>query len=191
MASAAIPMVFPSVSIKQQYFGDGSIHQLSPLSPAIHLGAERVFIVGVEQPKEPMHAKENNPHPPTSSSIAGHLLDSIFSDTLQSDIERTKRINQTLSLLPEDVRKEQSNLKNIDTLLINPSHDFNAMAVNYFDELPFSIKLLLRSIGITNDSESSIVSYLLFDKKYCKKLIKLGYEDAMEKEQAIRNFLSL
>jgi len=190
MASAAIPMVFPSVNIKRQHFGDGSVHQLSPLSPAIHLGAERIFIVGVEQPKEPIHAKENNPHPPTSSSIAGHLLDSIFSDTLQSDIERAERINKTLSLIPENVR-EQSDLKNIDTLLINPSHDFNAMAVNYFDQLPLSIKLLLRSIGITNDSESSIISYLLFDKKYCKQLIKLGYKDAMEKETAIRDFLSL
>ena len=191
MASAAIPMVFPSVNIKKQHFGDGSVHQLSPLSPAIHLGAERIFIVGVEQPKEPMHAKENNPHPPTSSSIAGHLLDSIFSDTLQSDIERAQRINKTLDLIPDKVRKEQSGLKNIDTLLINPSHDFNAMAVEYFDELPLSIKLLLRSIGITNDSESSIISYLLFDKKYCKQLIKLGYEDAMEKETVIREFLNL
>jgi len=191
MASAAIPMVFPSINIKRQYFGDGSIHQLSPLSPAIHLGAERIFIVGVEQPKEPMHANENNPHPPTTSSVAGHLLDSIFSDTLQSDIERTQRINETIALIPEDIRKEQSGLKNIDTLLINPSHDFNAMAVKYFDELPLSIKILLRTMGITNDSESSITSYLLFDKNYCKELIKLGYEDAMEKEASIRSFLSL
>lgn len=191
MASAAIPMVFPSINIKRQHFGDGSIHQLSPLSPAIHLGAERIFIVGVEQPKEPIHAKENNPHPPTTSSVAGHLLDSIFSDTLQSDIERTKRINETVSLIPDQIRKEKSGLKKIDTLLINPSHDFNAMAVEYFDELPLSIKILLRAMGITNDSESSITSYLLFEKNYCKELIKLGYKDAMEKETSIRSFLSL
>ncbi|WP_077338562.1 patatin-like phospholipase family protein [Pseudocolwellia agarivorans] len=191
MASAAIPMVFPSINIKRQHFGDGSIHQLSPLSPAIHLGAERIFIVGVEQPTEPVYANENNPHPPTASSVAGHLLDSIFSDTLQSDIERAKRINETIALIPEDVRKEKSGLKKIDTLLLNPSHDFNAMAIEYFDELPLSIKILLRSIGITNDSESSIISYLLFEKNYCKQLIKLGFEDAMEKETSIRGFLSL
>lgn len=191
MASAAIPMVFPSVNIKKNHLGDGSIHQLSPLSPAVHLGADRIFIVGVEQPKEPIHKNENNPHPPTASSVAGHLLDSIFSDTLQSDIERAQRINETIALIPDDIRKEQSGLKKIDTLLINPSHDFNAMAVEYFEELPLSIKLLLRSIGITNDSESSIVSYLLFEKKYCQQLIKLGYEDALEKESAIRSFLNL
>jgi len=191
MASAAIPMVFPSINIKRQHFGDGSIHQLSPLSPAVHLGAERIFIVGVEQPVEPIHANENNPHPPTTSSIAGHLLDSIFSDTLQSDIERAERINKTIALSPDGPQKNELGLKKIDTLLINPSHDFNSMAVEYFDELPLSIKILLRSIGITNDSESSLVSYLLFDKKYCKQLIKLGYEDAMEKEKVIRDFLSL
>jgi len=191
MASAAIPMVFPSINIKRQHFGDGSIHQLSPLSPAVHLGAERIFIVGVEQPVEPIHANENNPHPPTTSSIAGHLLDSIFSDTLQSDIERAERINKTIALSPDGPQKNELGLKKIDTLLINPSHDFNSMAVEYFDELPLSIKILLRSIGITNDSESSLVSYLLFDKKYCKQLIKLGYEDAMEKETVIRDFLSL
>jgi len=191
MASAAIPMVFPSIKVKRQHFGDGSIHQLSPLSPAIHLGADRIFIVGVEQPTELVYANENNPHPPTASSVAGHLLDSIFSDTLQSDIERARRINETIALIPEDVRKAKTGLKKIDTLLLNPSHDFNAMAIEYFDELPLSIKLLLRSIGITNDSESSIISYLLFEKNYCKQLIKLGFEDAMEKEIAIRDFLTL
>ena len=191
MASAAIPMVFPSIKIRRQHFGDGSIHQLSPLSPAIHLGADKIFIVGVEQPKEPLHARENNPHPPTTSTIAGHLLDTIFSDTLQSDIERMTRINETLTLIPEHIRKERDGLKNIETLLVNPSHDFNAIAVKYFAELPLSIRLLLRTIGITNDSESSIVSYLLFDKNYCKELIKLGYKDAMEQETEIREFLSL
>ena len=191
MASAAIPMVFPSIKIRRQHFGDGSIHQLSPLSPAIHLGADKIFIVGVEQPKEPLHARENNPHPPTTSTIAGHLLDTIFSDTLQSDIERMTRINETLTLIPEHIRKERDGLKNIETLLVNPSHDFNAIAVKFFAELPLSIRLLLRTIGITNDSESSIVSYLLFDKNYCKELIKLGYKDAMEQETEIREFLSL
>ncbi len=191
LASAAIPLVFPSIKIQNEHFGDGSIHQLSPLSPAIHLGAEKLFIVGVDQPKEPLHAKENNPHPPTSATIAGHLLDGIFSDTLQSDIERMERVNNTLSLLPEETLNTQESLKHIDSLVLNPSHDFNAIAVEYYHHLPYSIRLLLRSIGITNDAESSIISYLLFDKHYCKRLIKLGFEDALEKETQIRQFLDL
>lgn len=191
LASAAIPLVFPSTKIKQDHLGDGSIHQLSPLSPAIHLGAEKIFIVGVDQPEEKLHAKENNPHPPTTATIAGHLLDTIFSDTLQSDIERMERVNNTLSLIPEHRRNENSGLKNIDSFLLNPSHNFNAIAVNYYQNLPASIRLLLRSVGISNDADSSLVSYLLFDKNYCKELITLGFNDAMEKETQIRQFLSL
>lgn len=191
MASAAIPLVFPSMKIGREHFGDGSIHQLSPLSPAIHLGARKLFVVGVEQPKEPLHAKENNPHPPSTSTIAGHLLDGIFSDTLQSDIERMQRINGTISLIPEENRKKEQGLKKIDSFVINPSHDFNAMAVEYYRELPYSIRLLLRSMGITNDAESSIISYLLFERRYCKRLIQLGYEDAQDKEAQIRDFLAL
>ncbi|WDE01270.1 patatin-like phospholipase family protein [Thalassomonas actiniarum] len=191
MASAAIPMIFPSIKLQTEHFGDGSVHQLSPLSPAIHLGAERLFIVGVEQPKEPRHAMENNPHPPTSATIAGHMLDTVFADTLQSDLERMRRINATLSLIPEKQRKSHEGLKHIDSLVLNPSHDFNAIASKYFDELPLSIRMLLRCIGIREDSESSITSYLLFEQKYCKHLIKLGFEDAMEKETQIRKFLSL
>ena len=191
MASAAIPMVFPSIKIRNKHFGDGSVHQLSPISPAIHLGAEKVFIIGVEQPDEILHASENNPHPPTTSTIAGHLLDSIFADTLHSDLERMNRINSTLDLIPKAQKENMDGLKHIDSLVLNPSHNFNAMAVEYYQELPLSIRLLLRGVGISNDSESSIVSYLLFNKNYCKQLIKLGFEDAMAKETQIRTFLNI
>ncbi|WP_286232633.1 patatin-like phospholipase family protein [Thalassotalea sediminis] len=191
LASAAIPLVFPSVKLGKEHYGDGSIHQLSPLSPAIHLGGEKLFIIGVEQPSEPLHQTENNPHPPTSATIAGHLLDGIFSDTLQSDLERLKRVNKTLSLISDKDKNSQEGLKPIETLVINPSHDFNAIAVEYYHNLPLAIRLLLRAIGITNDSESSIVSYLLFDRTYCQQLIKLGYQDALENETKIRAFLAL
>ncbi|XQW83683.1 patatin-like phospholipase family protein [Thalassotalea piscium] len=191
MASAAIPLVFPSIKIKNEHYGDGSIHQLSPLSPAIHLGGEKLFIVGVEQPTETLHANENNPHPPTTATIAGHLLDGIFSDTLQSDLERMQRINDTVALIPDNVKKTGKGLKNIDSMLINPSQDFNAMALEHFADLPISLRILLRTIGISSDSESSLISYILFEKNYCRKLIKLGFEDAMEKETQIRHFLNL
>lgn len=191
MASSAIPLVFPSVKIRREHFGDGSIHQLSPLSPAIHMGAEKLFIIGVEQPVEPVHHLENNPHPPSSSTIAGHMLDSVFSDTLKSDIERMNRINNTIELIPAEVREKHEGLKPIESLVINPSHDFNAIAMKYYHDLPFSIRLLLRSVGVTNDAESSLVSYLLFEKNFCKELIKLGFEDALTNETSIRQFLAI
>jgi NTE family protein len=191
MASSAIPMLFPSVKIGHQHFGDGSIHQLSPLSPAIHLEAERIFIIGVEQPKESLHRLENNPHPPSIATIAGHMLDSVFADTLQSDLERMQRVNNTLKLIDKSKQNTQKGLKNIENFLINPSHDFNAIALKYYNEIPLSIRLLLRTIGISNESESSILSYLLFDKHYCRDLIKLGFNDALAQEDNIRSFLSI
>jgi len=191
MASSAIPMLFPSVKIGHQHFGDGSIHQLSPLSPAIHLGAERIFIIGVEQPKEGLHKLENNPHPPSIATIAGHMLDSVFADTLQSDLERMQRVNNTLKLIDKSKQNTQEGLKNIENFLINPSHDFNAIALKYYNEIPLSIRLLLRTIGISDESESSILSYLLFDKHYCRDLIKLGFNDALAQEDNIRSFLSI
>jgi NTE family protein len=191
MASAAIPLVFPSIKIKNQHFGDGSVHQLSPLSPAIHLGAKRVFVIGVDQPKEPTHTNENNPHPPTAATIAGHLLDSIFADTMNSDLERMTRINETLKLIPKSKKDSIEGLKHIDSFIINPSHDFNAIALKHYNDLPLPVRLLLRSAGIGNDSESSIISYLLFEKNFCSELIKLGFEDAMEQENQIKHFLNL
>lgn len=189
IASSAIPLVFPAVRIRNEYYGDGSVHQLSPLSPAIHLGAKKLLVVGVDQPMEPIHIRENNPHPPTTATIAGHLLDTIFTDTLQSDLERMERINKTIELIPPEKRSKE--LSTINSLVINPSHDFNAIAVEYYEELPLSIRLLLRSAGINNNAESSLISYLLFEKNYCNELIKLGYKDAMEKESQIRSFLSI
>lgn len=191
LASAAIPLVFPSIKINKEHYGDGSIHQLSPLSPAIHLGGEKLFVIGVDQLPQPLHARENNPHPPTTAAIAGHLLDGIFSDTLQSDLERMERINHTVSMISKKHRDENDGLKHIESLVLNPSKDFNTLAVEYYDRLPYSIRLLLKGIGINNNAESSIISYLLFDKHYSKRLIKLGYEDALEQESNIREFLNL
>ncbi|WP_448211219.1 patatin-like phospholipase family protein [Colwellia sp. MEBiC06753] len=189
LASSAIPLVFPSVKIRKQHYGDGSIHQLSPLSPPIHLGAERIFVIGVEQPKAEIYAMENNPHPPTISTIAGHMLDSVFADTLQSDLERMHRINNTLSLISEKDRLQHDGLKHIDSLMVNPSEDFNTIATEYYHCLPIGVRMLFRTLGIKNDPESSLFSYLLFDKHYCKKLISIGIEDALEKEQQIKEFL--
>ncbi len=187
MASSAIPLVFPSVRIQQNYYGDGSVHQLSPLSPAIHLGADKILIIGVEQPPGSKYYGLN-PHPPDFATIAGHLLDTIFSDTLHSDIERLSRVNQTLSLLPDD---KSPPLKKIDHFLINPSHNFNQIACEYFHELPLAVKMLLKTIGIQENSESSLGSYLLFEKPYTQRLIQLGFEDGLEKLNALRDFLEI
>tara|TARA_R110000737_G_scaffold303674_2_gene310917 strand:- start:259 stop:1146 length:888 start_codon:yes stop_codon:yes gene_type:complete len=188
MASSAIPMVFPSVNIYNHYFGDGSIHQLSPLSPSIHLGAEKIFIIGVDQPKE-LHPPGYSPHYPGLSAVAGHLLDSVFTDTMQSDLERLERVNRTLGLLP--ARDKHQELKQIDTFVINPSQNFNAIAAQYYDDMPWAIKVLLRTIGVKKHSQSSLTSYLLFEKRYTQHLMQIGYEDGMAQLPKMREFLEL
>lgn len=187
MASAAIPLVMPSVRINQQYFGDGSVNQLAPLSAPIHLGADRILIVGLEQPRRREHLQQM-PHHPNLSTIAGHLLDSIFSDTLNADLERMQRVNKTLETLQQ--HQISSELKPVHSYLINPSINFNALASEHFLALPMAIRSLLRTIGIKQHSDSSLASYLLFEKSFTKRLIELGYQDAMAQIDHLMAFLS-
>jgi NTE family protein len=189
LASSAIPGIFPSVRINQAYFGDGSVHQLAPLSPAIHLGADKLFVIGVEKPGSQQSQVNKKPeHHPSLATVAGHLLDTIFSDTLNSDLERLRRINKTLDLLCQS-DEQNSKLRKIETLVINPSKDFRLIASEFFNEMPLTIRTMLKLIGINRRSESSLVSYLLFEQAYCQKLIELGYKDGLAKESEIRHFL--
>ena len=186
LASAAIPLVFPSVKIGDEFFGDGSIHQLSPLSPAIHLGADKILIIGVEQPKSDKYYGNSEFHPDTAT-ITGHLLDTIFTDSLNSDLERMQRVNETLA----QNGNQKSGLKQVDSLLINPSRNFNKIASKHYHNMPAAIRFLLRFAGVTKNSESALISYLMFEKPFTQELIQLGYEDGLEQIDAISEFLEL
>lgn len=188
LASSAIPLVFPSVKIKQHYYGDGSVHQLSPLSPAVHLGANKIFIIGVDQPEETKFYGQH-PHHPDVAYITGHLLDTIFSDTLSADVERMQRINSTLKLIPDD--NPNTDLKQIDSMIINPSHNFNSIAADFYYDLPMAVRWLLRTVGVGEHSESSLVSYLMFERGYTQELMKLGFHDGMAQLDEIGAFLEL
>jgi NTE family protein len=186
LASASIPLVFPSMRIHQHYYGDGSVNQLSPLSAPIHLGADKILIIGLEQPRA--HDLGNAmPHHPGLATVAGHLLDTIFSDTLNADLERMNRINKTIDTLKaNDI---PTDLKKVDSFLINPSVNFNEIARQNFLRLPMAVRSLLRLTGITQHSESSLTSYLLFEKSYTKRLIEIGYQDAMQQMPELLDFL--
>lgn len=187
LASAAIPLIFPSIRIHQQYFGDGSVNQLAPLSAPIHLGADRILIIGVDDPR-PTELSSRQLHHPDLATIAGHLLDTVFTDTLNSDLERMQRINKTVETLQQHNIKTE--LKPIKSLLINPSQNFNQLASEYFLSLPMAIRTLLRMSGIRQHSDSSLVSYLLFEQNYTRRLIELGYQDGMTQLDNIMQFLA-
>jgi NTE family protein len=189
IASSAIPMLFPPVKIMGEFLGDGSIHQLSPLSPAIHLGAEKILIIGVEQPEKKSRFTDMSRYP-SSIAIAGHLLDTIFADTLKSDLERLTRINETIAHMTHR-QQQQTKLKTIDTLVINPTRNFNEMAAKHFHRMPSGIKILLRMMGLHDKADSSLLSYLLFEKEFCRELIDLGLQDGLARQEEIRSFLSI
>ncbi|WP_330148836.1 patatin-like phospholipase family protein [Shewanella xiamenensis] len=188
LASSAIPMVFPSIKLNQAYYGDGSVHQLAPLSSPIHLGANKLLVINLDSPHK--HFPMKLEYHPKTATIAGHLLDTIFSDTLNSDLERLERINHTLSLIPEESRAQLA-LHPIKTLVIKPSEDLSKIAARFYDDMPWAIKTLLGFFGIDRQSDSSIVSYLLFEKSYTSALIDLGYQDGMAHLDELKAFFNL
>ena len=188
LASSAIPLVFPAVKVNREFFGDGSVRFLSPLSPAIHLGADRILVVGVDPIKEERERRPKETMYPTTADIAGHVLDSVFVDSLDSDLERIERINKTLNLIPKETREKETNLKMIETLSISPTKDLSELSGKYFHTLPPMVKFFFRRIGIDDDEGSTVLSYLLFESLYTQELIDLGYNDAMDMSESIIKF---
>ncbi len=186
LASAAIPMLFPSTDIDGVHYGDGAMRFLTPLSPALHLGARKLFVVTVNplNVDEQVHLKT-----PSLGDISGHLLNSIFIDSLESDIERLIRVNELLEHIPEeDAIKEQLSLKPIDALIISPSIDPAELAGRYFKELPKGLKFFFKRIGVAEDKGESILSYLLFYAPFTQHLMQVGYKDALKEADAIKKF---
>jgi len=191
MASSAIPIVFAAIKLNREYFGDGSMRQIAPLSPAVHLGADRVLVVGARL-EDGSDRRQTGDTPPTLAQIAGHVLNSIFLDSLEADLERLQRINKTISLLSTEQLVEGGiKLRKIETLVISPSQELEAIAARQARHLPRTIRFLLRGLGGFKHGGSNLVSYLLFEKPYTRELIDLGYKDAMQRKDEIMAFLQL
>ena len=190
LASAAIPMLFPAVRVNREYFGDGAVRQHAPISPALHLGAERVMVIGVGgQPAEA--EREKSLSYPSIAQIVSHILSSSFVDSLESDIERLTRINKTISLIPEEAR-HQSTLRPVDVMVISPSAQvLDTIAMRHADALPKSIRMFVRGSGATQRSGSGVLSYLLFEAAYCQDLIQLGYLDGCARKDEMKLFFNI
>lgn len=192
MASSAIPFIFSPEKINREFFGDGSIRLIAPLSAALHLGADRLMIIGNRKEDDDSTQRINQQHSPSFAEIASHVLNSIFLDSLEADLERLTRINHTVSKIPDKAIVEHDiPLRNVDTLMISPSEDIGKLAAPYANDMPVSIRILLRGIGAMRTEGSSLMSYLLFEKGYCRDLIDLGFEDTIAKKDEIKEFLML
>ena len=187
MASSAIPLIFPPTRIGSQFYGDGAIRQLAPTSTALHLGARRLLAIGVSgnRTKDPL--AEDMLEPPTLWQMVGHILNSAFVDTLENDLIFLRHMNEVIPYVP---RRHQDKLSHhmyeVELLEISPSKELNLLAIEHYEDLPKPLSRYIKPSG-----SGTVLSLILFEQGFCNALMKLGYEDAMEQETAIREFFRL
>jgi NTE family protein len=195
LASSAIPFVFPAVALKidghTEYCGDGSMRQAAPISPAVHLGGERILVVGAGRMHEPPGERAGSSEYPSLAQIAGHALSNIFLDALAVDVERLQRINSTLSLLTPEARSATS-LKPIEVLVIAPSQRLDDIAGRHLKRLPLPVRAMLRGLGVQGQGDdargAALASYLLFESPYTRELMALGVGDTMQRRDDVIAF---
>lgn len=190
MASSALPAIFPPVKIRGEYFGDGAIRQSAPLSTALHLGAKRLFVIGVSHnARDSLDPLEARVHTPTFAQIAGHLLNSSFIDAMEEDLEMLQRFNQISQYLTP-AQLDSIKIHPVDVLTITPSIRFDELAANHIKDLPLSMRTFFKTIGATRTGGgASMASYLLFEAAFCNELMQAGYADTMAREVEIMAFL--
>jgi NTE family protein len=191
MASSAIPVLFPAVKLRNEYFGDGSMRQTAPLSPALHMGANRLLIIGVRNPgQDSLPDEDRDVKYPSFGQISGYIFDTLFMDSLDADIERMRRINHTITeARGKQVEYKDSYLRQIDYLVISPSQDVREIVAKYVGNFPRSVRILLKGIGALAREGRPLMSYLMFDAPFCKDLMELGYQDGMAAKEQILHLL--
>ena len=195
LASSALPFIFPAVPLyldgRLEYCGDGSMRQLAPISPAIHLGATRVLVVGAGRMSESEDCTVDSARVryPSLAQIAGHALSSIFLDSLAADIERLNRVNQTLAMLPRELLA-RTPLRPVALLVIAPSERLDDIAARHTHDLPGPVRTLLAGIGATEARGAALASYLLFEPGYTRELMALGREDTYARRDDVLEFFA-
>lgn len=195
MASAAIPVFFPPVALDGSFYGDGCVRMHYPLSPAIHLGADRIVAVSVRHLRRPEETVAREARRKTDempiSEIAGVLLNAVFLDSVDSDLERLERTNRTLALVPrEKLAAGSLEVRRIPALVLRPSQDLGRLARDEYRRFPAMLRYLLRGLGASAQAGEDLLSYLAFEPVYVRRVIELGYSDTMARRDEIREFLA-
>ncbi len=196
LASCAIPVFFPPVAIDGAFFGDGCVRLNSPLSPAVHLGAERIVAIGVRYTRSAQTNSElsrlDQLLAPSLSEIGGVLLNAVFLDSLEADVELLERINSTLTLSKTDLQRPifGQSLRRIPILMLRPSQDLGKLAVRQHEHFPRALRYLLRGIGVTHQRGADLLSYLAFAPEYISRLLSLGHRDTLERRADVERFFT-
>ncbi len=188
MASAAIPLFFPACPVDGEYFGDGSLRQAYPLSPAVHLGADRILAVSSRYMSDQRSPASGDGEYPPSARVLGLMLNSIFLDHLDADAERLEHTNRLLERV-DPTRRWLVPQREVDLLVIRPSRDIGRMAATYESALPRALRYLIRGLGTRRAADSDLLSYLVFESQYLSELIALGEHDAEQNRASIGRFV--
>lgn len=190
LASSAIPAILPATEVDGVYYGDGALRQVSPISPAIHLGAERIMVVGVSGNRNIPPVQHHESHSPSLAKMVGHVFNSAFIDALENDMEHLERVNELLGIARnENPHASTGDLKMVDFLCINPSIEIDQLVSKHIGSLPRSMRTLLNVTGATpRGGGTSLASYLLFEGAFCRDLIACGYRDAMDQRDMLEGF---
>jgi NTE family protein len=187
LASAALPFVFPAVKIESRWYGDGGIRLAAPLSSAVHLGATRILAMSTGYQRTPDEA--NTPvllgYPP-AAQVMGQLLNAIFLDVIDEDVERMRRMNEMIEKLDSSQR---NGFKPVDLFVLRPSVDLGKIAGAHEKYLPRNMKLLTRAFGTRETESSDFISMLMFEPHYTSVLVEIGENDVAARLDDLRAFL--
>lgn len=189
LAALALPMFFPAVKIHREWFGDGTLRQPAPLSPALHLGAERILVIGCECLRDE-EERVSADQPPTTAQMLSHVLSGLYVDTLSADLERSRRMNRTIGALAQEERLAMR-LKPLEVLAITPNERLERLAIRHAGELPAGARRMLASLGGLDIAGSGLLAQLLFAAAYTSELIELGYRDALARRGELAQFFGL
>lgn len=186
MASSAIPIFFPPIQIGNRYYGDGSLRQSAPLSPAIHMGAERIVAISITfEKKQEGDEQALPPHAPSLAEISGQLMHSLFLDGVDGDLEHLQRLNNEADHYP------QGGLKHIPVLILKPSRNLEEMLPNLLNHFPPTLRFFFRGLGVSTHQGNGLMSYLAFLPDCIQPLMELGYQDTLARKSEILEFMTV
>lgn len=211
-ASAAIPFLFPAVRIDRRYYVDGGLRLNTPLSPAVRLGADRIFVIGLKK-RMSKHDKVEYCEAEALTQPAfllGKLLDVMLLDPIENELRQLEIVNALLkggrAEFGEDfVRRISPTLEAVrgvgyhpvDFFMQSPSDDIGRIAAECYHSGAGSasrgmIAALIKmtaTLGVPKD-EADFLSYIYFDRAFTDRLVELGREDAKASGERILELLS-